>query len=137
MLDPEFPQVQDQGDQILELSRFDNIPVRPRLVAGADIQAVVGAGENHDRDVRVTRILFELLQYIDTPLAPQFEIEQDQGRFIAVQVIVEICHSSAAAVHDIQPALIPCLRQRLAKQFAFAGAVVDQQNGGGAWHVRG
>ena len=84
MFDPEFPKMQGQGHKVVEPVRFHYIAVRPRLIAGANIQGVVGTRKNHDRNMPVTRILFELLQHIDTAFAPQFKIEQNERRLTAL-----------------------------------------------------
>src|SRR5574340_1317108 len=126
ILDPEFSDMQDQRDEVFEPSRFHHIAVGSRLIAGLDVRGLVGTGENDDRDVRVASILFEALQEIDTPFSPQFEVEQNESRFVAALVVVEQLHRRETAVGDIKPALVAGLWRCLAKQVRSAWAVVDE-----------
>ena len=75
------------------------------------------------------RLLLDAFQHIHASFSSELEVEQNQGRLLVLHMFMQVGHGRLAPFHNIQPPLVAGLRKGLAKQFAFAGAVVDKEDG--------
>ena len=119
------------GDRLT--ARVQRGPLRPRV---ARAKAITQAALLSPDLSGISPLLSGISPYVSfvariSPLAPQLEIEQYERRLICMGVGIKMCHGRMTVMGHVQPALVVGLRQRLAKQFTFAGAVVDEQNGRG------
>jgi hypothetical protein len=114
---------------------FYNIAVRPIGIATRQVGLVVRCGEDDGRDRSKAGIGTESNQKITAISSAEFEIQEDQvGERVAVHTVFQEMQRGIRVVLGIEDDTEGGLEQRQAKEFALAGAVFDQEDGGVRYH---
>ena len=123
-------------NEFVEGSGFHHITVRAAGIASHQVGLVVRRGEDDDGDRGEAGIGSETFQEVAAIPSAKLKIKKDQsGERVVVDAVFQEMERRLRVMLGIEGNIEAGLFQRQAKQFALAGAVFDQEDGGMRNHI--
>ena len=132
--DPGEPEISDrmhQFDELVPLSRLDEVTVGVQLVAPVAIRVGLRGRQDHDGNPFQGRVALHFGQHLATVLLRQVEVQQDQigpGSLGILPLAAQEGHRLHAVRGPVQPVVEAALSQGLGRQARVGRIVLHQEN---------